>query len=108
MHDDLAMAEMLGQAPRTPDPAFRVEVFARIARRASRRAALRRGALQLAACTGLGLAALVAQAAGMNAEHIAPMLGAAAALAFAGLCAATLIEGPRAVLARSRAALRLA
>ena len=104
MHDDLSLAALLGEAPKTPDPGFRFDVFARVSERRRRRAALERGALQVAAFTAIGLVLALIQFASAETGAWAPMLGAAGALAVSGAVAFTLIKGPRAALAVFRPA----
>jgi hypothetical protein len=106
MTDDRRMAELLGEAPRTPDPAFRVEVFARMAGRARRRAALDRGVKQMLAFSLLGFIFPAAQALGFTWEAAQPLLLTGGVLALAYLLAALAIQGPRQLLARSRGMLR--
>lgn len=107
MTDDMRMAELLGDAPGTPDPAFRVEVFARMAVRARRGAALDRGMKQILAFSLLGLVFPAAQALGFTWQAAQPLLLTVGVLALAYLLAALAIQGPGPLLARSRAMLRL-
>lgn len=99
MVDDRELANLLGETPATPDAGFRFDVFARVTERRRRREAFGRAMLRVAACTGVGLAVLVAQAAGLTAESLTPILSAAGALAAAGV-AYTVLRSPRAALAR--------
>lgn len=100
MNDERFMAELLGDTARTPDPRFRLDVFARIAERGRRREAAERAALQVAVFTGLGLMARVAQTAGFSQEAAMPVLMTGAILAAAGAFAWTIAAGPKRVLAR--------
>jgi hypothetical protein len=107
MSNDLELANLLGEAPPdAPDPGFRYDVFARVAERARRRAALNRALNQIAAFAAIGLIFPVAQAAGLSLETAQPVLVVAGALTVAAAAALLTIQGPRAVLARSRAWLR--
>ncbi|MCR6643987.1 MAG: hypothetical protein NVV62_05415 [Terricaulis sp.] len=104
MHDDRSLAALLGEAPQTPDPGFRFDVFARVSARARRRAAFERGTLQVAAFTGAGLVLALIQFASAASGAWGPMLGAAGALALSGAVAFTVIKGPKAALAVFRPA----
>lgn len=106
MTDDIEMAELLGAAPRTPDPGFRFDVVARIAARARRRAALERAWKQVVAFTLIGAVFPIAQTLGLSWEAAQPLVLAGAVLLSAYLFAALTIQGPRPLLARSRALLR--
>jgi hypothetical protein len=100
------MAELLGEAPKTPDPGFRIDVVARIGARARRRAALERAWKQLVTFTRVGIAFPIAQAFGVTWQSAQPLVLAATVLGFAFLFAVLTIQGPRPLLARSRAMLR--
>ena len=106
MTDDLEMAELLGEAPKTPDPGFRIDVVARVGARARRRAALERAWKQIVVFTLIGVAFPIAQAFGVTWHSAQPLVLAAAVLGFAYLFAALTIQGPGPLLARSRAMLR--
>jgi len=106
MKDDL-MAELLGEAPKTPDPSFRIDVLARVAAKARRRAALERAWKQIVVFTLIGAAFPIGQAFGLTTHALQPVLLAGAVLGFAYLFAALTIQGPGQVLARSRAMLRV-
>lgn len=106
MSDDQGLAELLGQAPRAPDPAFRYDVFTLAAERARRRHARANAVRVTAFFTLMGLVFPAAQAAGISFTDMQPILSAGAALAVAGLAALLTIQGPGVVLAYSRAALR--
>ncbi len=100
MHDDRALAAMLGEAPNSVDPSFRLEVFAHISTRAGRRAARGRAMLHIAAFTAVGLVLAVVHNAGIDADAWTALITAACALGGAGAFALVTIRGPRAVLAR--------
>lgn len=106
MTDDRDMAELLGEAPRTPDPGFRVDVLGRVASRARRRAAFDRAWKQVVTFTLIGALFPVARAFGITGEIVQPLLLVGAVLVVAYLFAALTIQGPRPLLARSRAILR--
>jgi hypothetical protein len=106
MTDDLEMAKLLGEAPRTPDPGFRIDVVARVAARARRRGAFERAWKQIVVFTLIGAAFPIAQAFGLSWHSAQPLLLVGAVLGFAYLFAALTIQGPRPLLARSRALLR--
>lgn len=102
-HDnDLLMAELLGEVPKTPDPGFRYDVLAHVAERARRRRALSRALNQVALFSGIGLVFPILNAFGVTWESAAPV-GVAAGMLALGLIAASIsILGPRTLLARSR------
>jgi hypothetical protein len=104
---DLEMAELLGEAPKTPDPSFRFDVLARVAAKARRRAALDRAWKQIVVFTLIGVAFPIGQALGLTAHAVQPVLLVGAVLGFAYLFAALTIQGPGPLLARSRAMLRV-
>ena len=106
MTDDLHLAELLGEAPKTPDPGFRIDVLARAGARARRRAALDRAWKQIVLFTLIGAVFPVAQAFGLTWHAAQPLVLAGAVLATAYLLAMLTIQGPRPLLARSRALLR--
>lgn len=99
MHDDVSLAALLGEPPQTPDPGFRFDVFARMAERARRRAALERGALQVAAFTAIGLILALIQFGSVAAGAWGPMLACLGALVLTAAVAFTVIRGPKAALA---------
>jgi hypothetical protein len=107
MHDDLSIAALLGEAPKTPDPGFRVDVFARMSERVQRRAAYARAMLHVAAFTAAGIVLALVQSASVDAGAWMQMLGVAGALLGAGVFALAVIEGPKAALARAGALLRV-
>lgn len=104
--NDLEMAELLGETPRTPDPGFRLDVQARVAVKARRRAALARAWKHVVVFTLIGVAFPIGQAFGITWHSIEPLFLVGAVLAFAYLFAVLTIQGPRPLLARSRALLR--
>jgi hypothetical protein len=106
MNDDLELAALLGEAPRTPDPGFRYDVLTLTAHRARRRASRQRAFRLLAGSTFIGLFFAVLQAFGVGAPELQPFLLVAGVLALAYVLAVLTIDGPRAALARSRALLR--
>jgi hypothetical protein len=106
MSNDLELAALLGEAPR-PDPAFRFDVFARMALRSHRRAARRRAAIYVAASAAIGLAFPLAQAIGLTLTEAAPLLMAATALGLAYVLALLPVAGPAALLTRSWRLLRV-
>lgn len=103
--DDLLMADLLGEAPATPDPAFRFDVLSRTSIRARRRAAVSKALNQIALFSAIGLVFPIAGAAGLTWETAQPLVMAAGLLALGVAAASVSILGPRAVLARSRAIL---
>ena len=107
MSDDFELATLLGEAPATPDPAFRFDVLARTAERARRRQA-RQNAFRMTIMFALiGLIFPLAHTFGLGLAQVQPLLLVAGLLALAYVLALWTLEGPRAVLARSRAVLRL-
>lgn len=104
-HDD-ELADLLGEKPKTPDPAFRVDVFARITEAARRRAAHARAFRQVGVFVLIGAVAAAAQMLGLTWDHAQPVVFAGVVIAIAYLFAHLTMRGPGAVLARSRAALR--
>ncbi len=107
MTDDAELADLLGEAPRTPDPGFRIDVMARLAARARRRAALERGWKQIVVFSLIGAVFPLAQSLGLSWQAAQPVLLAGGVLALAYLLAALTIQGPKPLLARSRAMLRV-
>lgn len=94
MNDD-ALANLLGEAPPTPDPAFRYDVFARMATKSRRRAAATRALRIVAIFTALGLFFPLARAAGVTIAHMQPLLYVAAVVPLAYVLALAAIRGPR-------------
>jgi len=74
MSDDLSLAALLGEAPKTPDPGFRFDVLARVSARAARREAWTRGLMQVAAFTAVGLLAALVQFASVSSGAWIPVL----------------------------------
>lgn len=107
MSDDLELAALLGEAPKTPDPGFRYDVLARVAEHAQRRAAFVRGFKQAGALTLLGISVPLAQALGLGAHQLQPMLLALAAVGCAYILALTFIRGPSVLRAGSRLRVRV-
>jgi fatty acid desaturase len=106
MSDDLELAGLLGEAPRTPDPGFRFDVLSRTSQRARRRASRQRASRLVLASTLIGLVFPLARAFGVGFAEVQPLLLVAGVLGLAYVLALLTLEGPRAVLARSRAVLR--
>ncbi|OQW57570.1 MAG: hypothetical protein A4S17_12565 [Proteobacteria bacterium HN_bin10] len=106
MSDDLELAALLGDAPRTPDPGFRFDVLALTAERARRQGARRRALRLVSTFTLIGLIFPLAQAFGVGFAELQPLLLVAGTLGLAYVLAVLTIDGPRAALARSRAMLR--
>lgn len=106
MSDDLDLAALLGEAPRTPDPGFRFDVLQLATARARRRISQKRALRLVLVSTLVGLVFPLAQAFGVGVHEVQPLLLVAAALSVAYVLALLTIEGPRAALARSRAVLR--
>lgn len=107
MSDDLELAALLGEAPRTPDPGFRFDVLARTSERARRREARRRAFRTIVLFALIGLIFPVTHALGFDWTQLQPLLLVAGVLGLAYVLAVWMLEGRRAVLARSRAMLRL-
>jgi hypothetical protein len=107
MTDERALANLLGEAPATPNPGFRIDVFGRIAQRARRRAATARAAGQSLLFSLIGLVFAAVQAAGIDWTRLQPIVAAGGVLALASLAALGGIGGPKALLARARAVLHL-
>ena len=106
MSDDLELAALLGEAPRTPDPGFRFDVLALTAERARRREARQRAFRTTTVFAFIGLLFPVAHTLGLGFAELRPLLLVAGVLCLAYVLALWTLEGPRAVLARSRAVLR--
>jgi hypothetical protein len=106
MTDDLELANLLGEAPRTPDPGFRIDVLARVAARARRQAAIERAWNQVVLFTLIGAVFPIAQAFGLTWQTAQPLFLAGGVLVLAYVLAALTIQGPRPLLARSRDLLR--
>lgn len=106
MTDDLDLAALLGEAPKTPDPGFRFDVLSLTSQRAQRRASRQRALRLVLISTLIGLIFPLAHAFGIGFAEIQPLLLVAAVLGLAYVLALLTLEGPRAALARSRALLR--
>lgn len=107
MSDDLELAALLGGAPRTPDPGFRFDVLSLTAERARRRHARQRAFRTTVLFALVGLVFPVAHTLGLGLAELQPLLLVAGVLGLAYVLALWTLEGPRAVLARSRALLRM-
>jgi hypothetical protein len=107
MNDDLDLAALLGEAPKTPDPGFRFDVLKLTAMRAHRRTARQRAFRLVLISTLIGLIFPLAHVFGVGFHELQPLLLVAGVLGLAYVLALLTIEGPRAALARSRAVLRL-
>jgi hypothetical protein len=105
--NDRELADLLGEAPASPDPAFRLDVLARTAARARKRVVRRRAVHYVAAFTALGLAVPALRSLGLTAGDVQPLLLSAGAILLAYVFALLSIEGPAAVLQRSRVLLRV-
>jgi hypothetical protein len=106
MSDDLELAALLGEAPRTPDPGFRFDVLALTAERARRREARQRAFRTTTTFALIGLIFPIAHTLGFGLAELQPLLLVAGVLGLAYVLAVWTLEGPRAVLARSRVLLR--
>jgi hypothetical protein len=107
MSDDLELAALLGEAPQTPDPGFRFDVLALTAERARRLDARRRAFRTTTLFALIGLVFPLAHTFGLGLAQLQPLLLVAGVLGLAYVLALWTLEGPRAVLARSRALLRM-
>lgn len=107
MSDDLELARLLGDPPRTPDPGFRFDVLALTAERARRRASRQHALRIVLISTLIGAIFPVMRAFGVSLADVQPLLLVAGVLALAYVLAVFTIDGPRAVLARSRAVFRM-
>lgn len=105
--NDQELAGLLDAAPNAPDPAFRFEVFKRVAERARRRSGYTRAARMIAASSALGLFFPLAQAAGLTLADAQPLLYAAIAVGLTYFLAQEAVKGPSSALARGLLRLRL-
>ena len=105
--NDQELAGLLDAAPNAPDPAFRFEVFKRVAERARRRIATARAARMIAASTALGLFFPLAQAAGLDLVDVQPLFYAAMAVGLTYFLALEAMKGSSSMLARGLFRLRL-
>ena len=106
MSDERTIADLLGTTPRTPDPGFRFDVFARVAAHARRRAQIWTALRQIMLFAALGAFAAVLQRAQLNWSELQPALFSAGTLIGAALVSSVLIGGPRRLRADAAAALR--
>lgn len=106
MTDEKAIAELLGAAPRSPDPGFRFDVFARVATRARRRAQIWTALRQVMLFAAAGAFVAVLQRAHLDWSELQPPLFTAGTLIGAALASSVLIGGPRRLRADAAAALR--
>ena len=103
---DEDLANLLGEKPATPDPAFRFDVLARAAQRAQRRAAQVRAVnITLISCAVGGFFAL-SQTFGFRIETAQPLIYALVAIGCAYVLAQETIKGRRSPFARAFAHLR--
>ncbi len=98
MSDDTFLADLLGKAPRTPDPGFRIDVLARVAQRRQRRAALMRAMCWIVASLLVGLVFALAGAFGMPSEIVQVLGACSGAVVVAHMGALVAINGARAAL----------
>lgn len=103
---DHDLASLLGETPATPDPAFRFDVFARVAMENRRRAARARALSLIAASTALGLMCAMAQAAGFGVETARPLLYAVIGIGLTFVLVAEARKSSRSLLLRSLGQLR--
>lgn len=103
--NDLLIADLLGEAPKTPDPGFRYDVLVHVATHARRRHALNRALNQVALFSGIGMIFPVLAAFGVTWRSAEPVAMAVGVVALGLLFATLMLQGPRTVLARSRHAL---
>jgi uncharacterized membrane protein YfcA len=103
---DEELANLLGARPATPDLAFRIDVFARVAQHKQRRAARTRALNIVAASSGVGAFFGLAQAAGFNTETAQPLFYALVAVGAAYLLAMEAVKGRRSPFARAVSQLR--
>ena len=106
MSNDLELAALLGEAPKMPDPGFRFDVLARTAERARRRQARQDAFRTTTLFALLGLIFPLAHTFGLGFAQVQPLLLVAGVLGLAYVLALWTLEGPRAMLARSRSLLR--
>jgi len=103
---DEELADLLGEKPATPDPAFRFDVLARAAQHAQRRAAhIRALNIMLISCT-VGAFFALGQGLGFRIETAEPLIYAVAAIGCAWLLAQETIKGRRSPFVRAFAHLR--
>ena len=105
--NDRELAGLLGEAPTSPDPAFKLDVLTRATLRARKRAARRRAVVYIAGFSALGLAVPALRSLGLTMGDVQPLLLSAGAILLAYVFALLSIEGPAAALQRSRVLLRV-
>lgn len=105
--NDQDLSDLLGEAPKAPDAAFRIDVFARVAARERRRAAYIRAVRTVTAFTAIGVFFPLARAAGFTIADAQPLIYAAAVVWLTYVLAREAVRGSRSALARSFAGLRL-
>lgn len=103
---DEDLANLLGEKPATPDPAFRIDVLARAAQHAQRRAAQTRALNIVLISCAVGAFFGLAQAASITLPNMEPLLYAFAAVASALFFAQEAVKGRRSPFARAFAHLR--
>lgn len=95
--NDRDLAELLGDAPRMPDPSFRLDVLSRVAKRARRSLAFERGVRMIGAFTALGLYFPLVQALGLTLADMQPLF-VSAAMVGAGYLLAKEVRSARGLL----------
>jgi hypothetical protein len=103
---DEELANLLGEKPATPDPAFRFDVLARAAERAQQRAARTRAINIVAASCGAGAFFALTQSVGFRIENAQPLFYALIAVGCAYMLAQETIKGRRSPFARAFSQLR--
>lgn len=106
MSDDLDLAALLGEAPKTPDPGFRFDVLSLTSQRAHRRSSRHRAFRVVLFSTLVGLIFPLAHMLGLGLAELQPLLLVAGILALAYVLALLVTHGPRAVFARPVMVLR--
>jgi hypothetical protein len=103
---DEELANLLGEKPATPDPAFRFDVLARAAQHAQRRAAqIRALNIMLISCT-VGAFFALSQGLGFRIENAQPLFYTLVAIGCGYVLAQETIKGRRSPFARAFAHLR--
>jgi hypothetical protein len=103
---DEDLANLLGEKPATPDPAFRFDVLARAAQHAQRAAARTRALNIILVSSAVGAFFALTPAVGFRVENAEPLLYAAAAVASAFVFAQETVKGRRSPFARAFAQFR--
>jgi hypothetical protein len=103
---DEDLANLLGEKPAAPDPAFRFDVIARAAQHAQRRAAHIRALNIILISCAVGAFFALTQAAGFRFETAQPLFYALAAVGCAYPLAMETIKGRRSPFARAFAQFR--